>query len=82
MGSPAKVDNGMGAIAVYIYSLKNLPYTLIIIMKDITVINRPPISVTAQSGMLSQKPQFSIADTNSSGNTVSVADETPADVII
>ena len=72
----------MGAIAVYIYSLKNLPYTLIIIMNDITVINSPPISVTAHNGMLSQKPQFSIAVTILSGNTVSVADATPDEVII
>ena len=46
------------------------------------VINSPPISVTAHKGILSQNPQFSIADTKSSGNTVSVADETPAAVII
>lgn len=30
-------------------------------MKDSTVINKPPISVTAHSGIDSQKPQFSIA---------------------
>ena len=44
--------------------------------------NNPPISVTAHSGILSQKPQSSIAVTISSGNTVCVAVSKPADVII
>lgn len=37
-----------------LYSLKNRPYTVIIIMKERTVINSPPISVTAHNGMLSK----------------------------
>lgn len=32
LGSPAKVDRGMGASAVYMYILKNLPYTASIMM--------------------------------------------------
>jgi len=61
LGSPAKEARGTGAIAVYKYSLKNLPYTDRIIMKESTVMNNPPMSVTAHSGMLAKKPQSSIA---------------------
>ena len=39
-------------------------------MNDKTVMNRLPISVTAQSGILSKKPQFSIAVIISVGNVV------------
>ena len=44
-GSPAKVESGIGAIAVYKYNLKNLPYTVNIIIKDNTVMTKPPINV-------------------------------------
>lgn len=47
-------------------------------MNDKTVINRLPISVTAQSGMLSKKPQLSIAVTISSGRVVSLVAPKPA----
>ena len=60
LGSPAKVESGIGASAVYIYNLKNLPYTVIMSRNDITVMNKPPMSVTAQSGIDSKKPQLSI----------------------
>ena len=50
--------------------MKNLPYTDIIIMNDSTVMNSPPMSVTAHRGMLSKKPQSSTAVTISVGNTV------------
>ena len=43
VGSPATVESGIGAIAVYKYNLKNLPYTVKIMIKDKTVINSPPI---------------------------------------
>ena len=59
VGSPAKDDKGIGAIAVYIYSLKNLPYTVSIITKDSTHIKREPISVTAHNGIDSKKEQAS-----------------------
>ena len=82
LGSPAKVERGTGARAVYIYSLKNLPYTVIIRIKDIMVINRPPISVTAHKGILSKKPQLSMVSTISCGKVVCCAEENPAAVII
>ncbi|OQB54473.1 MAG: hypothetical protein BWX99_02035 [Deltaproteobacteria bacterium ADurb.Bin151] len=78
LGSPAKEARGTGAIAVYKYNLKNRPYTDIIIMKDNTVMNRPPMSVTAHNGMLSQKLQFSMACTMVSGKTDSVVVPKPA----
>ena len=37
VGSPANADNGIGDIAVYIYNLKNLPYTVKININDNTV---------------------------------------------
>ena len=43
--SPANDDNGIGSIAVYKYNLKNLPYTVNIIIKDNTVMTKPPINV-------------------------------------
>ena len=47
--------------------MKNLPYTVIIIMNDSTVMNRPPISVTAHKGIDSKNPQLSMAVTISAG---------------
>ena len=70
VGCPAKAASGTGAIAVYIYILKNLAYTLMIMMNDSTVMKRLPISVTAHSGILSKKPQSSIADTISLGSVI------------
>lgn len=46
--------------------------------KDKIVIKRPPISATAQRGMLSQKPQLSMAVTISAGSIVSCAAPIPA----
>ena len=54
--SPAKVEMGMGAMAVYIYNLKNLPYTVRIITNDNIVINIDPNSVTAHKGIDSKNP--------------------------
>ena len=62
VGSPAKLDKGIGAKAVYKYNLKNLPYTVIIIINDKTVTTNPPINVTAHNGIDSKKPQDSIAE--------------------
>ena len=52
VSSPANDDSGIGAIAAYIKSLNIRPYTV--------RISKLPISVTAHSGMLSQKPQSSM----------------------
>ena len=49
-----------------------------IITKERTVINSPPINVTAQRGMLSKKPQSSTAFTISGGSTVCDAAPKPA----
>lgn len=46
--------------------------------KDSTVMNSPPISVTAQSGIDSKKPQSSTAVTISAGNMVCEAAPKPA----
>ena len=70
VGCPAKVESGIGAMAVYIYSRKKRPYTVRITMKDMTVMKRLPISVTAHSGMLSKNQQSSIADIISFGSVV------------
>ena len=72
VGSPANVESGIGAIAVYKYNLKNLPYTFIIIINDKTVITKPPINVTAHNGIDAKNPQSSIASIIDVGNTVSV----------
>lgn len=48
--------SGTGDIAVYMYSLKNLPYTVKIITKDNIVINIEPSKVTAHNGIDSRKP--------------------------
>ena len=60
VSSPANDDSGIGAIAAYIKSLNIRPYTVRIRIKDNTQISKLPISVTAHSGILSQKPQSSI----------------------
>jgi len=46
-------------------------------MKDSTVMSRLPIRVTAHSGMLSKKPQSSIALTIESGKVVLLAELMP-----
>jgi hypothetical protein len=69
-GSPAKVEMGMGAMAVYIYSLNILPYTVRIMIKDSTVIRRLPSSVTIHKGMDSSIPTDSIFSTISAGSSV------------
>ena len=51
-------------------------------MKDITVINSPPISVTAHSGMLSKNPHSSMLVINSGGYNVCCGVEKPAEPII
>ena len=51
-------------------------------MNESTVTKRLPISVTAHSGILSKKPQFSIAVTISSGRVVVLAEPIPDDVLI
>ena len=51
-------------------------------INDSTVTKRPPISVTAHKGMLSKKPQSSIASTISCGKTVSLAEPKPAAFMI
>lgn len=76
------MESGIGASAVYIYNLKNLPYTVIMSRNDITVMNKPPMSVTAQSGIDSKKPQLSIVSIISCGRVVCCAEVKPAAVII
>ena len=73
MGSPANVDMGMGAIAVYIYNLNRRLYTVRIMMNASTVMNRPPSRVTAHRGMLSQKPTLLILSMISCGSRRSAA---------
>ena len=51
-------------------------------MKLNTVMNNPPMSVTAHRGMDSKNPQLSTAVIISCGNTVVVAPPKLADVII
>ena len=51
-------------------------------MKDNIVINSPPMSVTAQRGILSKKPQLSTAVTISWKRTVCYAVPKPAAFII
>jgi len=76
------VESGIGASAVYIYNLKNLPYTVIMSRNDITVMNKPPMSVTAHNGILSKKPQLSIVSIIDCGKVVCCAEVKPAAVII
>ena len=52
------------------YKAANRPYTVIIIMNDKTVINSPPIRVTAHNGILSKNPQLSMVVTISAGKVV------------
>ena len=52
-------------MAAYIQRENIRPYTVRIITKDSTVMSSPPISVTAQSGMESQKPTSLMASINS-----------------
>ena len=54
--SPAAAASGIGEMAVYIYNLKNLPYTVKIITNDNIVINIDPNSVTAHKGIDSRNP--------------------------
>ena len=68
-GCPAKLDNGIGAIAVAIYNLKKRLYTVKIITKDSTQMNRELSSVIAHKGMLSRNPTSSMMFTISSGRT-------------
>ena len=82
MGCPAKVASGIGAMAVYIYSLKNLQYTVMMMMNDIIVMKREPIMVTAHRGMLSKKPQSSMALIISFGSFVVDAPPSPEVLII
>lgn len=51
-------------------------------MNDSTQMNRPPISVIAQSGMLSKKLHFSMAVTISGGRTVEFGAPKPDEFII
>ena len=51
-------------------------------MNERTVINSPPISVTAHSGIDSQNPQFSMASMMLCGSTVDYEFDTPDAVII
>jgi glutamate racemase len=77
LGSPAKLDSGIGAMAVYIYILKKRPYTERIMMNDSTQMNSPPMSVTAHRGIDSKKPQSSTAVTISCESTVAVGNRSP-----
>ena len=52
--SPAKAASGSGASAVYIYKRKKRPYTVRIITKESTVMNKLPRIVTSHSGMLAR----------------------------
>ncbi len=74
--SPAKLESGMGANAVYIYSRKNRPYTVRIMTKDSTMMNRLPRIVTSHSGMLARKLTFVMASEISVGS-VTIASEIP-----
>lgn len=62
--------------------MKNLPYTDIIIMNDSTVMNSPPMSVTAHSGIDSKKPQSSMVVIISAGSVVCCGEEKPAELIM
>ena len=64
-------------MAVYRYRRKKRPYTVRIIRKDSTVMNSPPMRVTAHRGMDSKKPQSSTAVTIYSGSTMSPAAPRP-----
>ena len=74
--SPAKAASGSGASAVYIYKRKKRPYTVRIITKESTVMNKLPRIVTSHSGMLARNPTFSIAVCISAGSDT-IASEIP-----
>lgn len=76
-GCPAKLARGMGAIAVAMKTLKNRLYTVRIITRDSTQMNREPKRVTAHRGILSRKPTSSMTATISSGRAVAVAPVRP-----
>ena len=61
---------------------ENLPYTVIIRINDSTVINNPPISVTAHKGILSKNPQSSMVVTISAGKVVCSGVPNPAAFIM
>ena len=67
----------MGAMAAYIQRENIRPYTVRIITKDSTVMSSPPISVTAQSGMESQKPTWLMASISSWGSVTALIPDTP-----
>ena len=48
---------------MYIYNLKNLPYTVRIKMNDNTVTKSPPNKVTVHKGILSKNPHLLTAST-------------------
>ena len=64
-------------MAVYMYSLNILPYTVRIITKESTVINRLPNRVTIHNGMDSSIPTASILSTISEGSSVTVPPAIP-----
>ena len=77
VGSPAKLDMGIGAIAVYMYNLNIRLYTVRIIMNASTVMNSPPISVTAHRGILSQNPTWLILSMIYCGSAASLFPDSP-----
>lgn len=72
VGSPAKADNGIGEIAVAIYSLKKRLYTVRIITMESAQIRSEPNSVTAHRGMLSKRLTSSIRAAICSGSSTGV----------
>lgn len=82
MLSPAAAASGIGEIAVYIYNLKNLPYTVKIITNDSIVMNIDPNSVTAHKGIDSKNPVLLTASMISCGSTVSLDTPNPAVSVI
>ena len=61
---------------MYIYKRKKRPYTVRIITKESTVMNKLPRIVTSHSGMLARNPTFSIAVCISAGSDT-IASEIP-----
>ena len=64
-------------MAVYIYSLNILPYTVRIMTNDNTVISRLPNKVTIHKGIDSSIPTASILSTISEGSSVTVPPAIP-----
>ena len=58
---------------MYIYNLKNLPYTVRIKMNDNTVTKSPPNNVTAHKGILSKNPHLLIASIIDCGRVIALA---------